>query len=62
MHQNQLLSPDQVASQLGITIHTLAVWRCTGRYPLKFHKIGNRVRYRQSDIDEFVNSGLQVPS
>jgi hypothetical protein len=35
---------------------TLAVWRSTGRYRLPFLKIGNRVKYRLSDLLAFVDS------
>ncbi len=50
-----LLSPSSVAKRLGVTVGTLAVWRCTGRYPLKFVKVGRRVMYRLSDVESFVN-------
>ncbi|WP_210147133.1 helix-turn-helix domain-containing protein [Shewanella sp. WXL01] len=50
-----LLTPAEVARQLGVTIGTLSVWRCTGRYPLRFIKVGRRVMYRQSDVENFVN-------
>ncbi|ASJ97395.1 MULTISPECIES: helix-turn-helix domain-containing protein [Shewanella] len=52
---NPLLTPAEVAKTLGVTEGTLSVWRCTGRYPLKFVKVGRRVMYRQIDIDTFVN-------
>ncbi|GAA0789666.1 MULTISPECIES: helix-turn-helix domain-containing protein [Pseudomonadati] len=52
---NTLLTPAEVARHLGITIGTLSVWRCTGRYPLSFIKVGRRVMYRQSDVENFVN-------
>ncbi|MBO2586007.1 helix-turn-helix domain-containing protein [Shewanella algae] len=52
---NPLLTPAEVARTLGVTEGTLSVWRCTGRYPLKFVKVGRRVMYRQIDIDTFVN-------
>ncbi|GIU43598.1 hypothetical protein TUM3794_29650 [Shewanella colwelliana] len=52
---NTLLTPSQVAEFLGITIGTLSVWRCTGRYPLNFIKVGRRVMYRQSDVENFIN-------
>jgi hypothetical protein len=34
---------------------TLAVWRSTGRYNLPFIKIGKRVRYRLSDLLDFLD-------
>ncbi|MFV7784364.1 helix-turn-helix domain-containing protein [Shewanella marisflavi] len=50
-----LLTPAEVANFLGVTIGTLSVWRCTGRYPLSFIKVGRRVMYRQSDVENFIN-------
>ncbi|MCH1924538.1 MULTISPECIES: helix-turn-helix domain-containing protein [Shewanella] len=52
---NSLLTPQQVAEMLGVTEGTLSVWRCTGRYPLRFVKVGRRVMYRQTDIDAFID-------
>ncbi|WP_102528979.1 helix-turn-helix domain-containing protein [Shewanella sp. 10N.286.51.B7] len=52
---NLLLTPSQVSEFLGVTIGTLSVWRCTGRYPLNFIKVGRRVMYRQSDVENFIN-------
>jgi hypothetical protein len=57
MNQN-LLSPAQAAEILGVTIGTLAVWRCTARYPLLFVKIGRRVKYRSADINNFIENGV----
>ncbi|MEZ9821059.1 helix-turn-helix domain-containing protein [Shewanella sp. 10N.286.45.A1] len=51
---NTLLTPSQVSDFLGVTIGTLSVWRCTGRYPLNFIKVGRRVMYRQSDVKSFI--------
>ncbi len=56
MNNQQLLTPDQAADQLGVTSHTLAVWRCEKRYNLPYTKIGRLVRYRQSDVEEFISS------
>lgn len=51
---NNLLTPQQAAEFLGVTIGTLAVWRCTKRYPLPFVKIGRRVKYRLNDLNDFI--------
>lgn len=51
-----LLTPDEAARALDVTPGTLQVWRTTKRYPLKYVKIGKNVRYRLSDIAEFVES------
>ena len=53
-----LLTPAQAAEILGVTIGTLAVWRCTARYPLTFVKIGRRVKYRLADINNFIENGV----
>ena len=53
-----LLTPKKAAEVLGVAIGTLAVWRCTARYPLPFVKIGRRVMYREQDINNFIENGL----
>jgi excisionase family DNA binding protein len=50
----ELMSAPQAAIYLGTTERTLAVWRSTRRYPLKFVKIGRCVRYRRADLDAFI--------
>jgi predicted DNA-binding transcriptional regulator AlpA len=52
----RLLSDEQTAQTLGVTRGTLAVWRCTKRYPLPFVRIGRKIRYRQDDILKFIES------
>ncbi|NQU45237.1 helix-turn-helix domain-containing protein [bacterium] len=58
MFAPNLLSPEEVAGALGVSIATLATWRSKGRYPLRFTKIGSRVRYRAEDVERFVESRL----
>jgi excisionase family DNA binding protein len=48
-----LLTPQEVATRLGISITTLATWRCTQRYALTYVKIGRLVRYRLADVEAF---------
>ena len=54
--ENTLLKPCDVSKILGITIETLAVWRCTNRTSLKFYRIGRSIRYRLSEVNEFISS------
>lgn len=54
-HLDDLLLPTQTAQILHVTTGTLSVWRSTGRYPLKFVKVGRWVRYRYGDILEFID-------
>ena len=50
------LTKKQAANILGVTEDTLAVWRCTKRYPLSYIKIGRKVFYRLTDIEAFIES------
>jgi len=50
----RLLSPAEAAELLGVKENTLAVWRTTGRYPLKYVKVGRSVKYRLADVEKFI--------
>jgi len=50
----KLLTSDDVADILGVDPHTLAGWRCTGRYDLPYVKTGRLARYRRTDVDAFI--------
>ena len=54
MSLSKLLTPDEVSELLGVTSHTLAVWRSERRYNLPYIKAGRLVRYRAEDIQRFV--------
>ncbi|MNS10606.1 Helix-turn-helix domain protein [compost metagenome] len=58
----KLLTPAQTAEALGTTVQTLAVWRCTKRYALPYVKIGRSVMYRETDVQKFIESRLQLVS
>ncbi len=49
-----LFSEKDVARQLNCTVSALRRWRREGRGPL-FVKIERLVRYRQEDIEDFIN-------
>ncbi|MES2237134.1 MAG: helix-turn-helix domain-containing protein [Pseudomonadota bacterium] len=57
----KLLTSEQVADILGVTGHTLAVWRCTGRYDLPYVKSGRLVRYREADVTGFIERRIMAP-
>lgn len=44
----------QAAEVLDVKPATLAVWRSTGRYRLPYLKVGRLVKYRISDLAEFL--------
>ncbi len=52
--QIELLTPAQMAQLLGVSVGTLAVWRCTKRYPLPYVKVGRAVRYNRAHGNEFI--------
>jgi excisionase family DNA binding protein len=52
----ELFTNDQAAEYLSVTPGTLEVWRSTKRYIIPFIKVGRNVRYRRSDLDEFLKS------
>ena len=54
---NELLTEAQAAAYLGLkNPKTLAVWRCTKRYPLTYVKYGRTVRYRRKDLEAFIEA------
>ncbi|PSR55781.1 DNA-binding protein [Adhaeribacter arboris] len=54
-----LLDRKSAAKYLSVSPGTLAVWDCTKRYDLKPIKVGRAVRYRRTDLDDFLNSQLK---
>ncbi|WP_257296730.1 helix-turn-helix domain-containing protein [Endozoicomonas sp. YOMI1] len=57
---NTLLTPKQADQALHLSEKTLAVWRSTGRYELPYVKVGRWVRYRWSDILQFMDNRTQT--
>ena len=55
---NQLLNRKQAADFLGVRESTLATWKCTRRYNLPSVKIGRLVKYRVSDLEQFIKEGV----
>lgn len=53
---SRLLTPKETAERLGLCVNTLAVWRCTHRYPLPYTRSGRRIKYRLADVEEFIRS------
>ncbi|MCO8165480.1 helix-turn-helix domain-containing protein [Pseudomonas sp. 21LCFQ010] len=50
----ELLTPEAVASLMGISVKTLATWRSTGRHNLPYIRCGSRIRYRISDVNDWL--------
>lgn len=50
-----LLTPAETSAILGVTVGTLQIWRTTHRYPLPYVKSGRLVRYKQEDVQAFID-------
>ena len=51
-----LLTPQEASVYLGVSVQTLAIWRCNKRYNLKYVKVGRNVRYSVDDLKSFLNA------
>lgn len=49
-----LHTTSSAAAFLGLSTVTLSTWRSTGRYGLPYIKTGRLVKYRQSDLEAFL--------
>lgn len=50
--EEDLWRPPKVAGVLGVSLNTLAIWRCRREGPT-FLKVGRQIRYRPEDVEEF---------
>ena len=57
-----LIDSQETAEIRGISKSALEVWRTTGRYKLPFIKVGRNVRYRRSDVLEWLDSRTRAGS
>jgi hypothetical protein len=62
MTQERLLTRVDAALFLGIQPRTLDQWAWLGIPKLKFTKVGRLAKYRQRDLEEFVESRSGVSS
>lgn len=54
-----LLTPDQVASLLSVSVGTLANWR-SAEFGPRFAKIGGGIRYSESDVLAWINENARM--
>jgi excisionase family DNA binding protein len=50
----EFISRTEAAKMLGIKPNTMAAWMCRGNVTLPYLKFGRQVRYRISDIHDFI--------
>lgn len=58
---NQLLLPEQAAEMLGVAEQTLAVWRTSKRYQLRYVRVGRLIRYKLADVEAFIEARTERP-
>jgi len=51
----QLANNSAAANYIGIAAATLQYWRTTGSQKIPFIKVGGRVMYRISDLDQWLD-------
>jgi len=57
----ELLTERETAELLRVRPSTLAVWRCTRRYPLSWIRVGRSIRYRLADVEAFIEDRTETP-
>ena len=60
IHPNELITPEQVATELQVKTGTLAAWRNLGRGP-KFLKVGRRIMYCRDDLAAWLGTRQRQP-
>jgi excisionase family DNA binding protein len=57
----QMVTPTELATELGIPVKTLAEWRSRGLGPA-YVKVGRHVRYRREAIDDWEATQTRQPA
>ncbi len=55
-NNDPLFSNIEAAEYIGVKPSSLEVWRCTKRYAIPYIKCGRLVRYRRSDLEQWLES------
>lgn len=56
----RLLLPEEAAEILRCNVGTMANWRSQGKGP-HYIRMGSLIRYKASDLHDFVNSNYETP-
>lgn len=56
--RSPLLTTQEAADYLRLSPKTLDTARCTGELSIPFVKYGRSVRYRQADLDRYIESRM----
>lgn len=58
---DRLVLIDEMAKRVGVSVDTARYWHATGYGP-KGARIGRRLKYRESDIDAWINEQFSKDS
>ena len=58
--KHDLLTRPEAAAYLGVSVSTLARWACV-REKIRYHRVGKRALYEQSDLDSFISNSTVEP-
>lgn len=59
--QHDLISLNEAAGLLGLAPKTLYNWKLDDKLPFPYYKIGNRVKFKLSDIESYIEAN-KVPT
>jgi excisionase family DNA binding protein len=59
---NSMLTTKEAAEFLGIRPSTLNVWRSSGTVNVPYIRVGTAIRYRLSDLEEYVSKRRVMPT
>ena len=58
-NSNRLITPEELAEAIGIPMKRLYTWRLKGVGPT-YVKVGHNLRYRSSDIEDWLDANTSV--
>lgn len=62
MTDSNLMSQNEVAKYIHSTVASMNSMRHYGRLDIPYIKIGNRIRYRKSDVDAWIDTHTINPN
>lgn len=59
--QHKLISLTEAAEMLGLTPKTLRNWKSDNELPFPYYKIGGRVKFKLSELEQYVENN-RIPT
>lgn len=61
MEPKQILTNIEAAAYIGVSPHTLEMWRSNKRYDIPYIKVGHLVKYRRTALDAWLERRTRTP-